>query len=375
MDTIFNELINYGESSVRIVGTNDNPYFCGSEICKILGYKDIKKALQNSVKPKHKKTLEALGFSSGDSGSPDENALDAYRNGKAIYISEPGLYALISKCSLPVAEKFQDWIHEEVLPSIRKKGEYKLQKELQIKDKALEESALALSVKDKELEQLRFKTLQMTNYVTNVKIRTKREYIYIVSTKQYAANNNFKPGHTDNLKARLANYNTGQSSGDLFYYCYTKKVYEAQKLDKLIHDLLNDFKDTKKKENIIMHYTYLVKIIDFVIDHFNESFEFLNKFIREDLASSYELRPVIPEPINISTTIIQNGEFILLSDMGEVAVRELLLDIVESSRASLLTRRHIFEILEERYVVKGYRHKIWEYLKNISQEKKYIIKY
>jgi len=82
------------------------------------GYKNTKIALQTHVKDKYKSTLAGLTNEVGEPESPT-----TYNGGKAIYISEPGLYALISKCSLPVAEKFQDWIHEEVLPAIRKKGD------------------------------------------------------------------------------------------------------------------------------------------------------------------------------------------------------------------------------------------------------------
>ena len=39
-------------------------------------------------------------------------------------ISEPGLYSLVMSSKLPAAEDFQDWVYEEVLPSIRETGEY-----------------------------------------------------------------------------------------------------------------------------------------------------------------------------------------------------------------------------------------------------------
>jgi phage antirepressor YoqD-like protein len=39
-------------------------------------------------------------------------------------ISEPGLYQLASESKLPSAGPFQDWVYEQVLPSIRKHGAY-----------------------------------------------------------------------------------------------------------------------------------------------------------------------------------------------------------------------------------------------------------
>jgi hypothetical protein len=44
-----------------------------------------------------------------------------------MFISEPGLYSLIMKSKLKTAEAFQDWVYEDVLPAIRKKGSYQMQ--------------------------------------------------------------------------------------------------------------------------------------------------------------------------------------------------------------------------------------------------------
>ena len=42
------------------------------------------------------------------------------------FLTESGVYKLIFKSRKPEAEKFQDWVTDEVLPSIRKTGEYKI---------------------------------------------------------------------------------------------------------------------------------------------------------------------------------------------------------------------------------------------------------
>ncbi|MBW4603988.1 MAG: hypothetical protein KME29_31590 [Calothrix sp. FI2-JRJ7] len=39
---------------------------------------------------------------------------------------EPGLYYLIGRSNSPVAEPFQDWLYEDVIPTIRKTGKYEL---------------------------------------------------------------------------------------------------------------------------------------------------------------------------------------------------------------------------------------------------------
>ena len=44
-------------------------------------------------------------------------------------ISESGLYKLIMRSDKPIAATFQDWVTQEVLPSIRKTGSYSMQRE------------------------------------------------------------------------------------------------------------------------------------------------------------------------------------------------------------------------------------------------------
>ncbi|GEP75043.1 hypothetical protein HF968_01075 [Weissella thailandensis] len=46
--------------------------------------------------------------------------------GKGDFITEPQFYKLAIKANNPVAEKFQDWVTQEVLPSIRKTGGYQV---------------------------------------------------------------------------------------------------------------------------------------------------------------------------------------------------------------------------------------------------------
>ena len=42
------------------------------------------------------------------------------------FISEPGFYSLVFASKFEAAKKFQDWVFAQVLPSVRKYGQYKL---------------------------------------------------------------------------------------------------------------------------------------------------------------------------------------------------------------------------------------------------------
>jgi hypothetical protein len=176
--------------------------------------------------------------------------------------------------------------------------------------------------------------------------------------------------------SRLNTYNTGQAINDKFYFCYTKRVYEAPKLDKLLHNLLIEFKDNKRKENVILHFNYLANIIEFVSENFNESFEYLNEFIKNDLAKSYELRPVIPNPIDIGTTLVRKDQTIKLSACSEKEITELLEEIVISANTSYLTRKRLIELLEEKkYITKGAKQLIWNNAKMICKKMNLALAY
>ena len=102
---------NFKGNNVRTVQIDNTPYFVGKDSAMAIGYSEFsfRNALKAHVKPKYKKECQ-INTPSG--------------NQTMIVISEPGMYQLASQSKLPDAEKFQDWVYEEVLPTIRKHGAY-----------------------------------------------------------------------------------------------------------------------------------------------------------------------------------------------------------------------------------------------------------
>ncbi len=110
--------------NIRVFGTPEKPWFHGADLAKALGYTNVSKALTDHVKTKNKS-------SGGDISRYNESLyLDKYEK-QAIFLDEGGLYSLIMKSKLAEAEAFQSWVTDEVLPSIRKTGTYKLNEQLQ----------------------------------------------------------------------------------------------------------------------------------------------------------------------------------------------------------------------------------------------------
>ena len=100
-------LFKFGTKALEVVIIDNAPWFNASQVAKALGYTNPSKAIQDNVSGKYNQQL--------DLGRPGS---------KPVFINEPGLYQLVMRSNLPSAEKFQDWVFEEVLPSIRKTGSY-----------------------------------------------------------------------------------------------------------------------------------------------------------------------------------------------------------------------------------------------------------
>lgn len=103
------QIFNSGEfGEIRTIEIDGKPYFVGADVAKALGYKDTVNALKQHCRGvvKHHLT-DSLG-----------------RNQEASFITEGDLYRLIMKSKLPSAEKFEAWVMDEVLPTIRKTGSY-----------------------------------------------------------------------------------------------------------------------------------------------------------------------------------------------------------------------------------------------------------
>lgn len=96
---------------VRTILINGEPWFVGKDVADILGYSNSRKALIDHVDEDDKNTVT---FRDGTSGNPN-----------FIVINESGLYSLILGSKLSSAKRFKHWVTSEVLPALRKTGEFK----------------------------------------------------------------------------------------------------------------------------------------------------------------------------------------------------------------------------------------------------------
>ncbi|ADK13422.1 Phage antirepressor protein KilAC domain protein [Clostridium ljungdahlii DSM 13528] len=96
--------------TVRTIEENGKIIFCGTDIASSLGYTNPQKAIKDHCR---------------EDGVTFRSVIDNIgRTQQAKFIDEGNLYRLITHSKLPAADRFEGWVFDEVLPTIRKHGAY-----------------------------------------------------------------------------------------------------------------------------------------------------------------------------------------------------------------------------------------------------------
>jgi len=102
----------FNTTSIRVITTDDGEtLFVAKDVAEALGYADTKRTITLNCK-KSKLANEVKG------------GVNNTLHPQTKLIPESDVYRLAMKSELPTAEPFQDWLADEVLPSIRKTGSY-----------------------------------------------------------------------------------------------------------------------------------------------------------------------------------------------------------------------------------------------------------
>ena len=117
MDNMVKTFVNEEFGSVRTIEENGKILFCGSDVAKALGYRRPKDAINAHCKGAVKRRLLT-------NGGAQEMKM----------ISEGDVYRLISHSRPPYAEKFEGWIFDDVLPTVRRTGGYVSNEEMFIEN-------------------------------------------------------------------------------------------------------------------------------------------------------------------------------------------------------------------------------------------------
>lgn len=141
------QLFNFESHEVRSLLLNNEPWFVGKDVAEALGYSKARNAIATHIDSEDKKDAPIQGTLGGVQ--------------EMTVINESGLYSLVLSSKLPSAKKFKRWVTSEVLPALRKTGQYQV-KELsgsELMAKALIEAQNVLAAKDKVIEEMKPKVV------------------------------------------------------------------------------------------------------------------------------------------------------------------------------------------------------------------------
>lgn len=125
----------FGE--IRTAEIEGKPYFMATDIAKALGYTNPNKAINDHCRAITKCATPISG-----------------KMQEVNFIPEGDVYRLIARSKLPQAEKFEKWVFDEVLPSIRKTGGYIAGQEHMTDDELLANAILVAQRKIAERDKV-----------------------------------------------------------------------------------------------------------------------------------------------------------------------------------------------------------------------------
>ena len=173
---------------LEILTIEGKEWFPAIKVAEILGYTNPRKAIRDHTKERGvtiRSVIDSLG-----------------RNQDKKFIDEGNLYRLITRSKLPQADEFEEWVFEDVLPSIRKHGIY---------------------ATDSVIEQ----TIQNPDYIITVLTEYKKEKEQNLLLQQEIGELKPKADYVDEILKSSGTMTITQIAADY--------GLSAQKLNKLLH--------------------------------------------------------------------------------------------------------------------------------------------
>jgi prophage antirepressor-like protein len=207
---IFNKLLKFNEDEIIIIFDKDgNVWFKYRDVLKALGYSDILHTIVdmkiNIENKKNYKTISAMGL------TPYQNNYIKNTNIKhnVIFINESGLYEVLTLSTKPLAKIFRDKYFKEIMPEIRKSGQYVVTPKEKIE----------LDKINKKLDNYK---QELTYYYNKYKfVPSKSGYFYIMLDAKIVKGKKitcYKFGFALNMNDRIKNYKIGNFMSKLICY-------------------------------------------------------------------------------------------------------------------------------------------------------------
>jgi len=234
------KVFNFDNKNIRTIGTCDNPWFVVKDICDILDLKKIDSAIRNI--PKKWKGSQVLSTPGGLQ--------------EVTIINEPAVYKLIMRSNKPNAEKFQEFVCEEILPSIRKTGSYTIDNKYKFILENNRPLSQLMNVTDMDKEALNIEKTYNWSKNTNCPI----VYIAYIGGEGLV-----KIGFSDSkFDERVAKHISCESKYQQFIILTTFEV-SGKPIEDILHNLLNKYRHIfDKQKEIYKPTTTLNKFIEYI---------------------------------------------------------------------------------------------------------------
>ena len=220
-----------------IIDNSDKLWFNSGQLSKAIGYINYIKAIKQHTDHNDRKQLQHINHSTNIKQHP-----------QTIYLSESGMYKLMLKSKMKKAELFSDWITNDVLPSIRKYGYYKMKKSYEGEKTELIERINYLEKQHKLMKN----DLKKNKFPNGAVV-----YVIDYSDDDKNVDGIFRLGKTDNLKKRKAIYDT--------HTLHKRKVIHKEITDKplqfenCLRSMLYDYRYKDRKDFYICNLSVIRK--------------------------------------------------------------------------------------------------------------------
>ena len=226
-ETLEENYITFDKTTINVIIDNsDKIWFNANQLATSIGYVDPKGALL-----KHTDKIDRVQIKNIN------HSYDIKQHPQTIYLSEAGLYKLILRSKLKTTKKFSDWVTNDVLPSIRKFGYYKMKKSYEKDKNDLLEKINYLEKQNK----LMINDLKKEKYPNGAVV-----YIIDYGDEPNYEKDVYRLGSTDDMNKRKKIYDTHTlHKRPVVEKYFTEK---AVRLEMCIRSMLYDYRYKNKKD-------------------------------------------------------------------------------------------------------------------------------
>lgn len=255
---LFDHILKYNDKTIYIAFDSKlEPYFHANQLCQILEYNNCKQAIRINVDKEDIFPLSKIV----------KNYKMLYKNvqGTTKFLSETGMYSLILASRTKRAKEIKNWITREVMPSLRKYGEYKLNHKYKTQidklNQIIYEQKNQINILEHNLKKPKYDKggiiyiLRVINDKINLNLNI-NETLYL------------KFGRTKNMNKRKPLYDT--CTHNKVQVLKTIQVNNPKIIEQCVIELMNKYQIQNRKEYFKCSYNQLINVISQCINFYED---------------------------------------------------------------------------------------------------------